>query len=661
MTHSVDEKLKKAQRKGAVNYVAIGIISAIVIIGFLFWLLLVKGFAIIVGPDNAKPTASIVIEQGTGFVSDNKVYVLSGNASIIVSAERFQPKTVALTPSSPSNVEVILEPSPATLLGNVNAEDGDTTWYVNNQLKGVSQQVSIALPPASYDILIDNPYYAPYSTSLEMERGLEYKVEAQLDSISGTMRLESEPSGAEVYIDDELFGKTPLEIEAEGGAYSVRLQYAGFQDVNDNIEVTNLNKTPSRKYQLKPKQAILTVTAEPEYGLLLINGTEHKLGEISLDSGVKHTIKYQADGFYSFSQTLTLKPDERKNLDIKLKPEIGEVDITSSLPASVLANGQLLGETPLTIEASAVPITLEFSANGYRSIQKTVTPSGKKTKKVHAEMLTEFEARRKEGRPLFVSTLGIELAKFRGNNVTMGSPPGEIGRSLNEHQVKVNFTKPFWVSKHEITEAQFRAFDQSRDNTSLPVTEVSWLDAANYCNWLSDNEGLPRFYDIANGKLVGFNADSTGYRLPSEAEWEWLAKKAKRSTETTFIWGNGERIPNNVGNLGDQSIQGSQPIILKNYNDGFVGKAPVGSFKPDRAGLYDLVGNVSEWVHDLYTNAPPDTSTVQQDYLGAKRGLQNVVKGANFQSGKLKDLRAAKRIFADSGSEVIGFRIARYQ
>lgn len=660
MTSSLDEDLSKAQTKGISKKFVFTMITLTVIAGFMFWLLLVKGFAILVAPDEAKPTAQIVIEQGGGFVSENKVYIIGSEAVLTVSADRFESKSVPLTRSSSSNIEVVLEPSPGKLLGSVNIEDGDTSWYIDGQLAGVEQTIEHALTPGEYDILVDNPYYTPHATTVAMERGLENTLAVDLDPITGIATIESQPSGAQVFIEDQFYGETPLAIEAEGGAYAIRLAYPGYEPVNDIVEITNISDQPSRNYRMSPLQGILQVRTEPLGGLLLLNGAKQSPGEISVDAGTRHKLSYELAGYYSASETLELQPGEQREVTFKLKPEIGEVVLESTQPAMVIANNKPLGPTPLSIELQALPLNLEFVAQGYRTVKKTVTPRGNKTTKVSAEMLTEFEARRKEGRPLFVETLGIDMARFRGTTFNMGSPQTEIGRNRNEHLLRVSFDKQFWVSRHEITESQYRAFDNGRDNTSLPVTDITWLDAAMYCNWLSDNEGLAPFYQLSNGRLVGINADAKGYRLPTEAEWEWLAKKAKRAKETPFVWGSSERIPRETGNFGDQSIKGSQSMVLKTYNDGFVGKAPVGSYKPDRAGIYDLAGNVSEWVHDLYTNRVPDTSITHKDYLGASRGLQNVIKGANFRSGRIKDLRAAKRDFSETGNGTTGFRIARY-
>ncbi|MEO0369712.1 MAG: SUMF1/EgtB/PvdO family nonheme iron enzyme, partial [Pseudomonadota bacterium] len=115
------------------------------------------------------------------------------------------------------------------------------------------------------------------------------------------------------------------------------------------------------------------------------------------------------------------------------------------------------------------------------------------------------------------------------------------------------------------------------------------------------------------------------------------------------------------GNFGEESTKSQTALYLKDYDDGYAGKAPVGSFKADRLGLYDLAGNVSEWVHDLYTNQPPSKATGLTDDFGANRGEGNVFKGGHFQVGQIQDLRAAYREPSTSPLPTVGFRIVRYE
>lgn len=135
----------------------------------------------------------------------------------------------------------------------------------------------------------------------------------------------------------------------------------------------------------------------------------------------------------------------------------------------------------------------------------------------------------------------------------------------------------------------------------------------------------------------------------------------RRASSTAFVWGNQFRLRDKQGNFAGASLRGKQTFILKDYDDGFADKAPVGSFKADRGGFYDLDGNVREWVHDIYSVTPQHQSGTYADYMGPGGQGKHVVKGASFKIGRLKNIRASVRSGESAPADDIGFRIARYE
>ena len=146
----------------------------------------------------------------------------------------------------------------------------------------------------------------------------------------------------------------------------------------------------------------------------------------------------------------------------------------------------------------------------------------------------------------------------------------------------------------------------------------------------------------------------------SEAEWEWLSRQAGKAKQTIFSWGDEMVIPPNAANVSDEGAKGQMKFYVPNYNDGYVSAAPVGSFKKELSGLYDIAGNVSEWVHDIYLTMPPMEDTTSEDPLGAENGPSHVVKGANFRSGSVTVLRPSFREGLTTGRDDVGFRVGRY-
>jgi formylglycine-generating enzyme required for sulfatase activity len=671
MQQGIDKRIKQAQRKGAGVYILSGFTTLILLLGFIFWLFLIKGYNLIIGPEEALADAKVELVSGLAWVGETKVYTLGGEINISISANTFESANVTINQQSPSSLEIILLPSPAIISGQVISENqsnqqkdylAESLWYLNGKLVHLGKDFSHSTPPGQYQLNVTNSYYENFSQSLNLGRAEEVSVEAPLASVTGTIAIDSVPQGIEVSIDGIQKGKTPLSVDVLGGEYQVMLTSNEFKSVADKVAVQTTFLQPSRNYKLEPKPGILNITANPSDGILLINNLEYQLGMIELPANRSHKIEYKKSGYSRYTKTIALDKSIPTNINLKLDALYGQIVINTNVEALVNVKGGSKEKSPVTKRLLSVPHQIEVSAQGYRTVKQTITPRANRTVTVDIDLLTEFEARRKEGKPLFVNTLGINMLRFNADPFTLGSPPNETGRRRNEHQVQVDFSRQFWVSEKEITQSQFTAFLAANQavKSNLPVTGVSWLEAAQYCNWLSQQEGLPIFYRFQNGRYLGVNASSNGYRLPTEAEWEWLAKKAKRSVSTVYVWGNQEKLRDNIGNFADKTMNGKQLIFFDDYTDGKTGVAEVGSFKADRIGLYDLAGNVSEWVHDYYTNGLPDTSKTHTDYLGSPRGETWVIKGANFESGRLRELRGAYREYSVSGKATVGFRIARY-
>ena len=168
-----------------------------------------------------------------------------------------------------------------------------------------------------------------------------------------------------------------------------------------------------------------------------------------------------------------------------------------------------------------------------------------------------------------------------------------------------------------------------------PVEKVSWLDAIGYVNALSKKEGLPACYDTS-GKVIGGRTvyDCKGYRLPTEAEWEYAA----RGGTTGARYGDLDAVAWHRGNSGDKTH-------------------PVGKRRPNKFGLYDMLGNVWEWCHDWSGKYP---SGSQRDPKGPSSGSYRVHRGGSWYAYAWR-VRAANRTGGTAGGRHVnlGFRPAR--
>ncbi len=185
-----------------------------------------------------------------------------------------------------------------------------------------------------------------------------------------------------------------------------------------------------------------------------------------------------------------------------------------------------------------------------------------------------------------------------------------------------------------------------------PVIHVSWNDAIAYCNWLSETQNLKPVY-TKTGDNVTADWNASGYRLPTEAEWEFAARS--RGEDYKYAWGNGK--PN--GNIADETAKSSFSgwAIWNNYEDGYIYTSPVGSFEQGDLGLADMTGNVWEWCWDRVGNYP---ASAQINPRVLASGSKRVIRGGSWLNAPAL-LRCANR-HDDSlgvGSDCVGFRLSK--
>ena len=238
----------------------------------------------------------------------------------------------------------------------------------------------------------------------------------------------------------------------------------------------------------------------------------------------------------------------------------------------------------------------------------------------------------------------------------MGASRREQGRRSNEVLHEVELTRGFYVGKKEVSNAEFRMFQPdhysgnaqglSLDDDQNPVVNVSWDDAARYSNWLSKQKGLVPVYIEKKGVMMAKRPFSNGYRLPTEAEWVWAARYAGQGSSLKYPWGPSFPMVANSGNYA--------------RGDNYTVTAPIATFKANRRGLYDIGGNVSEWVNDYYSVIINSGNSPVKDPLGPVTGKHHVVRGSSWQQGSMSELRLSYRDYAQDKRSDLGFRVARY-
>jgi WD40 repeat protein/formylglycine-generating enzyme required for sulfatase activity len=278
----------------------------------------------------------------------------------------------------------------------------------------------------------------------------------------------------------------------------------------------------------------------------------------------------------------------------------------------------------------------------------------------------------------WTNSLGMTFSYIPAGNFEMGSPATEAGRAANETQHKVTITQSFLLGATPVTVGQFSVFAKESgyqtqaerngwgfawDGTTFrrkagaswrnpgfpqtddhPVVEISWNDAVAFSDWLSDKERIT-------------------YRLPTEAQWEYACRAG---STTAYPWGANVSDAKAFANLPDMALNRLNPSIhFLPWDDGSAFTSPVGKFKPNAFGLYDMVGNVREWCSDVFapytdsaTSDPQGPPAQQNDERLAYPPQARVLRGSSFIFAAC--LRSAARSMAmpDDYNVGFGFRLA---
>jgi formylglycine-generating enzyme required for sulfatase activity len=253
----------------------------------------------------------------------------------------------------------------------------------------------------------------------------------------------------------------------------------------------------------------------------------------------------------------------------------------------------------------------------------------------------------------------MRFVRIKGGEFLMGSPEGDKDAATTEMPPHTLRISPFSLGVTEVTQAQYEGVvgnhpsyfsgtgagrdKVGRSTAQYPVENVSWLEAARFCNALSEKDGFTPYYQISGEKIEIPDREGPGYRLPTEAEWEYACRAGK---VTRFSFGKDESGVGDAGWYGGNSGGHPHPVAQKRPND---------------LGLYDMDGNVWEWCSDGW-DADYYKKTPDDDPPGAVGAASRVFRGGGWDS-EPRECRCANRSRFAPGNRsfFLGFRVARNQ
>jgi formylglycine-generating enzyme required for sulfatase activity len=620
------------------------------------------------------PAEADVRGSGFGWRSGDSLLLLPGERRISAELEGYLPveRRIEVRKDEPLSLELRLAPKPGIL--EIDTGGVSATVFIDGAEAGVAPG-DIEVPGGTRTLTLRAERHLEHIETVEVQgKGVRQPLGIKLRPSWGSLDVSTTSTGASLTVDDGAAVLLPAKIDLPAGLHRLRISAGGAKDWRSAVLVRAGEVQRIGPIELGAPDARLRVTSSPSTADITVGGVfrGRTPATVELPAGATHELTISLQGYGAATREVFAEAGRESALAVTLRPIPVQLTLQGDpTDVEVRVAGQSKGRTPLTLELPARKHTLELRKEGMQDERIDVDLSSNVDRTVDYKMIPVGRSRDwKPPPPALRAQSGTLLRLISGGSFTMGSERREQGRRANEFARKITLTRPFYLGTREVTNGEFRRFKadhasgfigkRTLDLDTQPVSNVGWSDAVEYCNWLSAQEGLPVAYQKKDGRWVLIQPMTTGYRLPTEAEWEFAARHPGVGARTQrYEWGDALPPPAGIGNLAGAEAVDEMTRVLEGWQDDYQVVAPPGKFKANGLGIFDMTGNVSEWVHDVYVSF--DANAGGMDPTGpAEGGNRHVVKGSNWRTATFADLRAAWREGVDNASQDIGFRVARY-
>ena len=483
--------------------------------------------------------------------------------------------------------------------------------------------------------------------------------------------ISSVPAGAAIEVDGKPAGVTPAKLELDAGIRRVQVLSPGLRLWTSSVVVDAGVAQKIGPITLGAADARVTVRSIPSGAQVTTGGSFRGLTPVTIDlsPGMSHSVSVARAGYAPWTREIAAEAGKESSLDARLAALLVDVRIQGEpTDSEVFVNGNSQGKAPVSLQLPASRHRIEVRKEGYSPYIADLALAPGIGRTLDFKLIDPRDVAGNAPQKITTQS-GVKLLVVAGGTFQAGTDRREQGRRPNEGGHKVTLFRPFYMGEREITNGQFRQFrtghnsgavgQQSLDLDKQPVVRVTWEDAAEYCNWLSAQEGLPPAYAPVEGS--GFELltpVNIGYRLPTEAEWEFVARAAATGKPLKYPWGNDLPVVSGSANVAGGEAFELLGSALDGHRDEFPATAAPALFAPNAMGFYDFAGNVSEWVTDRYLSFVPSTAVT--DPLGPNDGKAHAYRGSSWRTASSGELRFPWREGSPVATDFIGFRVARY-
>ncbi len=501
-----------------------------------------------------------------------------------------------------------------------------------------------------YRIRLSKTDYGDEEVEVELKEGRPVTVDRLLTGLPGRLEVFS---GHEVEV---LEGKEKVGTSAKvirglaAGKHALELRRKGYRTVRRTVKIPPNGYASVQVDNLVEESGTLRVVAEvPDYAreyfedakkeLRIGTGGWEVVGKLPCEKSElaceETGVDLKVAGFVTANghQSTRIEDGKTATVAFKLTPEPAEVTVTCNAPdATVTVEGRESDAGhPLSLP-SLKTLTLTVTAPKHKSRELLLEPLEPGKKDRRQVVLKELRGP-EPGRPWTVPNLGMAFVPVASGKFIMGSPRTETDRDDDETQHSVTLAHHFWLGKYEVTQAEYEALTGKSPShfkgARNPVETVSWDDAAAFCAKLTERE------DKAGRLPQGYE-----YRLPTEAEWEYVARGGARIKGFTY---SGSDTPGDVAWYGENSGSTTHPV---------------GGKDPNELGLHDMSGNVWEWCLDWYDEVYYEKTDGVSDPVNLQETSYRVLRGGSWNDS-VRCVRSAYRDrIRPSGTFIdLGFRV----